>query len=235
MEITSIAADALSHDAGNYTYTAPGGSPSSVPSRFNKPGGLGITYAGGPGATQQTLVYNLGSAQNGATLPVYSTYTIANSTLSVTPAFAIGTPPVIADNIVHMRALYGVDDGTDNGTVPGNAVYAQGDGIVDRWVDGTANPNWPWVVAIKIAVLARSALKEKSSQGAGAPCDTTATEPTWTGSAWSGTPFNLKTRLDVSLNPDGTPNSDWQCYRYRVFESTIPMRNWLWNSSNPIY
>jgi type IV pilus assembly protein PilW len=231
MEITSIAADALSHDAVSYSYTPPGGSPVTVPSRFNKPGGLGITYVGGPGATQQTMVYNLGSAQGGSTLPVYSTYSISNSTLTVTPAFTVGAPPVVADNIVHMRALYGMDDGSNNNTITTNAAYTASDGVVDSWIDGTVNPNWQFVIAIKIAVLARSTLKEKSSQGPGAPCDTTTVEPTWTGSVWANNPWNLKTRLDVSKNPDGTDNLEWQCYRYRVFEATIPLRNWVWSSS----
>jgi len=23
----------------------------------------------------------------------------------------------------------------------------------------------------------------------------------------------------------------WQCFRYRVFETTVPLRNWIWKSS----
>jgi type IV pilus assembly protein PilW len=233
MEITQIAAGTATifHDSGNYQYTPPGGSAVTVPSRFNAPApGLGIVYQGGTGGLQKTMVYNLGTVQGGANLPIYSTYRIQNSTLTVTALFTIGTPPVVADNIVHLRAVYGLDDGIDNGTVTYNTAYNTGDGIVDRWIDGTANPDWQRVIAIRVAVVARSALKEKSTQGAGAACDATLSEPQWSGSVWANSPQNLKTRLDVSLNPDGTANPDWQCYRYRVFEATIPLRNWVWSS-----
>jgi type IV pilus assembly protein PilW len=37
--------------------------------------------------------------------------------------------------------------------------------------------------------------------------------------AWSGGTF------DLSADPN------WQCYRYRVFETTVPLRNWIWKSS----
>jgi len=228
MEVTDIVggSNELVHDAGNYVYTAPGGAPVTVPSRYNKPGGLGITYT----STTPAWVYNLGSAQGGPTTPVYSNYQIQNSTLTVTAAFSSGNPPAVADNIVHMRVLYGLDDGVNNNTITYNTVYTPRDGIVDRWVDSAVDPVWELVTAIRIAVVARSALKEKSSQGVSAPCDATTAEPTWTGSAWSGSPWNFNTRLDLSRNPDGTANPDWQCYRYRVFEATVPLRNWVWKS-----
>jgi type IV pilus assembly protein PilW len=228
MEVTAINGDQMLHDSGNYLYTAPGGTPTSVPSRFNKPGGLGITYTE---ASASTVVYNLGSAQGGPTTPVYSNYQILNNTLTVTAAFSTGNPPAVADNIVHMRVMYGLDDGGNNGTVTYNTTYADKDYVIDRWVDAATPPVWEKVKAIRLAVVARSILKEKPSGGVGAACDTTIAEPTWTGSAWAGPPWNFNTRLDLSKNPDGTPNPDWQCYRYRVFEATIPLRNWVWSSS----
>jgi len=42
-------------------------------------------------------------------------------------------------------------------------------------------------------------------------CTTTTVKPTWGG----GTAFVIN-----------TPN--WGCYHYRVFETTIPMRNVIW-------
>ena len=223
MEVTAVNTVFLSHDAGNYSYTPPGGTPVTVPSRFNKPGGLGVTYE-----TGKSVVYNLGNVRGGGpVMPVYSTYRIQNSTLTVTSAFTIGTPPGVADNIVHMRAVYGLDDGSNNNTVPYNTIFKAGDGIVDSWVPAQplpAVPNWTYVKAVRIAIVARSVLKEKPTAGVGAPCDTTTTEPTWSGSAWAAAPLNFNTRLDVSADPD------WMCYRYRVFEATIPLRNWVWNS-----
>lgn len=220
MEVTSINGDDMFHDAGNYSYTPPGGSAVTVPSRFNNPSGLGVTYS-----TGKTVVYNLGSSQGGGTTPVYSTYSIVNGTLTLSSVFSISAPPAVADNIVHLRAVYGLDDGINNGTVPYNTVYTANDGIVDRFVDGATAVNWQNVIAVRIALVARSALKEKPTAGAGAPCDTTTVEPTWSGSAWAAGPTNFNTRLDLTADPD------WQCYRYRVFEATIPLRNWVWSSS----
>lgn len=80
------------------------------------------------------------------------------------------------------------------------------------------------VIAVRIAVVARSPLKEKPN--ANGVCDITIATavgvrqpnvPTWAGGA-----------IDVSKNPDGTANADWQCYRYKTFENVIPLRNLLW-------
>jgi type IV pilus assembly protein PilW len=166
--------------------------------------------------------------------------------LTVTSQFLIdnGQPLVtsVADNIVHMRALYGLDDGNNDATVPYNVTPTAGDGIVDRYVDAaTFNAllalvpppvptPWARLIAVRIALVSRSALPEKPSSGKlSDPCDATTAEPQWTGTPWAGAPFNYQTRLDVSSSvaaPD-----DWKCYRYRVFETTIPLRNWIWKAS----
>ena len=50
--------------------------------------------------------------------------------------------------------------------------------------------------------------------------------PTWSGSSAGA-------HIDVSGSADPDPASPlyWKCYRYRVFETTIPLRNWIWKSS----
>jgi type IV pilus assembly protein PilW len=68
-------------------------------------------------------------------------------------------------------------------------------------------------------VVARSALAEKPAAGLGAPCDTTTVAPTWSGNTGGARSF------DLSIDPN------WKCYRYRVFETTVPLRNWIWKSS----
>jgi len=139
-----------------------------------------------------------------------------------------------------MRALYGLDDGNNDATVPYNVTPTAGDGIVDRYVDAAtfnallalAPVPTPWarLIAVRIALVSRSPLPEKPSSGKlSDPCDATTAEPQWTGTPWAGAPFNYRTRLDVSSSvaaPD-----DWKCYRYRVFETTIPLRNWIWKAS----
>ena len=70
--------------------------------------------------------------------------------------------------------------------------------------------DWAQVLAMRLAVVARSGLREKANPATGV-CDITTAAPTWSG----GT-------LDVSTDPN------WQCYRYRVFETTVPLRNMIW-------
>jgi type IV pilus assembly protein PilW len=189
---------------------------------------MGVVY-GGANTANVTRVFNLGNlhddtnfpASQNVTVPIYNTYAVANNTLTVSNGFVIsgGVPAVnsVADNIVHLRADYGVDDGVNDGSVTYNTVYAAGDGIVDRFISAT--PNWSQVIAIRIAVVARSALPEKPSAGAGAPCDTTTAAPTWSGNTGVTRSFDL------------SADANWKCYRYRVFETTVPLRNWIWKSS----
>jgi type IV pilus assembly protein PilW len=220
LEVTSVIGDELRHQSGSYTVA--GGA--SVTSRFNKPAGLGVVYgASAPG----TNVYNLGNLYDtaGMTLPVHTTWAISNNGLTTMSAFVVSPPAQIADNIVHMRALYGLDDGVNNDTVPYSTLFVEGDGLVDRYVDGNTVPDWRFVIAVRLVLVARSALPEIPAAGRGAACDTTSAEPTWSGSAWSGSPLNLNTRLDLSAD------ANWQCYRYKTFETTVTLRNWVWKAS----
>lgn len=223
MEVTNLPAspsNQVDHDSATYTLT--GGA--SVSSRFNPAGGMGVTYAG-VNTANVTRVFNLGNLHDdlnfptalNVTVPVYNTYAIANNTLTVQNEFVIsgGVPAVsaVADNIVHLRADYGLDDGFGGATA--------NDGIVDHYVsDVTAIPTWPRVVvSMRIAIVARSALAEKPTGGLGAACDATTAAPSWSGNTSAARSF------DLSLDPN------WQCYRYRVFETTVPLRNWIWKSS----
>jgi type IV pilus assembly protein PilW len=245
MEVTAIiGSNQISHTPNpNYLYAAASRTP-----RFNPAGGLGVIYQG-TGTANVARAFNLGNlyyAPPGSTapnnLPVYNFYAVANGSLTVTSQFLIdnsGQPTVtsIADNIVHMRALYGLDDGINDGVTVTYNVGApvKGDGIVDRYVDAAtfnalAPVPWANLIAMRIAVVSRSALPEKPSSGKlSDPCDATLSEPQWTGTAWANAPLSYQTRLDVSASV-AAPDS-WTCYRYRVFETTIPLRNWIWKSS----
>ena len=253
MEVTDVSTNTITH-AASVSYVAGGVSRNA---RFNMPGGPGVVYQG-LGTANVTRVFNLGNlyyvppgGTSPVNLPVYNTYAVANGSLTVTSQFLIdGGQPIVttvADNIVHLRALYGFDDGINDVTVTYNTPPAKaGDGIVDRYVDAATfnalvaaaklNPllpsPWASLIALRIAVVSRSAQPEKASSGvASDPCDATITEPQWTGTPW--TALKYQTRLDVSATGDPDPASlnYWKCYRYRVFETTIPLRNWIWKSS----
>jgi type IV pilus assembly protein PilW len=167
-----------------------------------------------PGFAAGAAVFNLGTptATGG---PVWRTFSISNVASNyrlqaedLLLSLALGTPSTqqLVDDIVDLQAQYGKDDGS----VPGTTAD---DGVVDVWdtvppADATA---WRRVLAVRVAVLARSQNFEKPSV-AGGPCEATTAlnAPTWSGGAMTV--------------PGGLPS----CYKYRVFETIIPMRNMIW-------
>lgn len=119
----------------------------------------------------------------------------------------------VAD-IVNIQAQYGISDGAK-------------DNQVKHWVDATgvtwAAPTAPdrnRIKAIHIAVVARNGLLEKdivtntctTSKGTfnNGPC------------AWDDSNVEAAPAIDLSADPN------WQYYRYRVFETIIPLRNMIW-------
>jgi type IV pilus assembly protein PilW len=150
------------------------------------------------------MIMNLGN-------PIVRSYSIFNRKLRVTDGLlqsGASTPRDLVDGILDMRAEYGKD--TDN------------DGVVDAWnnVKPVNSAEWTGVLALRMAVLARIGNFERPSVSGG-DCDATtaANAPTWSGA----TQF---TKIDVV-----TVTSEDRCYRYRVFETTIPLRNMIWRSS----
>jgi type IV pilus assembly protein PilW len=86
------------------------------------------------------------------------------------------------------------------------------DNVVDTW-DANPPADWLKVLAIRVAILARVGNYERPEGGA---CAATTAVPTWSG---SGTrPFVI---------PEALPS----CYRYRVFETTVPLRNVIWSAT----
>ena len=79
------------------------------------------------------------------------------------------------------------------------------DGIVDAYDQTTPATACAWVRtrAVRLALVARSVRE-----------DVTSAAPTWQGSGTA--PIDLSAK------------SDWQRYRYKTFETTVPMRNMAW-------
>jgi type IV pilus assembly protein PilW len=142
-------------------------------------------------------------------------YQVATSTspptsvLQVTDLNAAATP--IVSDIVNIQAQYGIaNSGSQqvncwvNATNGGNACDA------GNWA-APSGANIQRIKAVHIAVVARSSLSEKPSSGT--ICDATTTAPT----SWSGGP---------TINLSSDPN--WQCYRYKVYQTIVPLRNIIW-------
>ena len=240
----------INHAASGVSYPLVSGTTRTA--RFNSPGGLAVLYGGFPSANV-TRVFNLGNLYEpltAPTMPIYNTYAINTNpaqpnfkSLTVASALVIdaatSAPQVsaVADNIVHLRAQYGVDDGVGDGSVTFGGIFVAGDGLVDRFVSAAVFnalpiPPWQSLIAVRLAIVARSALAEKPSGNDGTKCDATtdgteATPGPDLRPKWSGGVFDMSTTGD----PDPASPLYWKCYRYRVFETTVPLRNWIWRSS----
>jgi type IV pilus assembly protein PilW len=117
---------------------------------------------------------------------------------------------VLSPDIVNLQAEYGFD----------TRAGVQTDGQVDTWsatmIDADASGitgdagDIQRIYAVRFAVVARSGLIEKPDPATGV-CTTTTASPVWAGGA-----------------VDLTALANWQCYRYKTFETVVPLRNMLW-------
>lgn len=166
-----------------------------------------------------TRTYNAGALLVNMGQPMDATYSIVNNSLRVTslhidtgtgaPSYD-ASPVELYPDIVQLQALYGKDTNAD--------------GQVDTWdnTTPTTNAGWLQVIAVRVALVTRSSQYEKDEVTAANPqwdLGTAATAPT---AAGCGSSKCLTLKVD-------TP-TDWKHYRYRVFETVIPLRNMLWNS-----
>ena len=119
----------------------------------------------------------------------------------------------IASGIMDMQAQYGLVSGAS--------------GTLSTWQEPTdewAAPTPPatltqtqvrQIKAIRVALIARSGEYEKPTNATNT-CDTTTTTSGL--SSWA--------TFDTANWP-----SDWKCYRYKVFETVIPLRNVIWSAT----
>lgn len=122
----------------------------------------------------------------------------------------------IVAGIVNIQAQYGIS-------------IAANDNKVTQWV----NAGSPWaaptetdrnrIKAIRIAVVARN---EKMDG-----LDVTGTCTTAKGTANNGPCAWDDTNVDAAPKIDLSANTNWKKYRYRVFETVIPLRNVIWARS----
>jgi type IV pilus assembly protein PilW len=136
------------------------------------------------------------------------TYDIQGTTLRLTQpdaAWALQTYEVVP-HIIAMQAQYGIAD----------AGLQQ----VNAWVDATgawASPltmvNIRRIKAVRLSLVARSAEFEKPDESGVCATTTPAMVAGW--SSWA--------TFDTASFP-----ADWQCYRYKAFESVVPLRNIIW-------
>ena len=122
----------------------------------------------------------------------------------------------MASGIVSLQAQYGFDNRSGLQTSPQVTFWSSS--MIDADRNGTAgDPNdLKRLIAIRFAVVARNS--ERNDQG----CN--AVQPQWTaGDATTG----QLALIDISLNHV----TNWNCFRYRVLEAEVPLRNLIWSDS----
>ena len=160
------------------------------------------------------LIINLGN-------PVVRTYFVADGRLKVFDARfqnPLAAEINLMDGIVDLRAQYGKDNGVNNGTVSA-ASYTPNDARVDQFSNVTPanSAEWQQVLTVRVGILARIGSYERPT-APGGNCEATTTQPRWSGGTFDA--------VDIATlaSPD-------RCYRYRVFETTIPLRNMVWRAT----
>ncbi|WP_372527579.1 PilW family protein [Piscinibacter sp.] len=145
------------------------------------------------------------SASNPNTLQsvVFNSSAIAGATSDLFP------------QIVSLQAFYGKDTNAD--------------GTVDTYdtTTPTTQAGWSQVLAIRVAVVARSGQYEKD--------EVTAAAPVWDlGTAGADITIAGTTACSssqcLSIPVDTQVGADWKHYRYKIFDTVVPLRNMLWGS-----
>ena len=133
------------------------------------------------------------------------TYTVVNNQLQRNVASQVNAVPLVSD-VVNIQAQYGISDSATSNKVT-------------SWVSATS----PWdaptvdqrnrIRAVRVAVVARNGQLEKTNVTAAAPI------------AWADVNGSPAPTIDLS------DDANWQRYRYRVYETIIPLRNMIWSSN----
>lgn len=186
--------------------------------------GFGLT----PAYLTNSLVFRVGSTLAGGVQSI--AYSIdANSSLQaiVNGTGAVATTEVLASEIVALQAQYGVSTSKNVKTISSweNATGATWGTAALTATTTTAADNRQRIKAIRVAVVARSS-KRDGALVTSACTDNNVTNYgpcSWTDDS-SAKPAPA---IDLRASPGDT---EWQHYRYKVYQTVIPMRNVLWPS-----
>lgn len=171
--------------------------------------------AGATGGLLSGRVFGVGSAAVNLGALNYRRYSVdANQQLQMEAFDAqqgSWTKSSLADGVVSLQWQYGFDDRAGAQSVL--RVTRWSDTMIDADGNGSigGSGDWQRVLALRLALVTRSA--ERKDQG----CDSAA--PIWI----AGQPDVPE---QTAIRVDHLP--DWQCWRYRVLQAEVPLRNQLW-------
>lgn len=216
-----------------------------------------VTVSTAPGAGGKTL-FNLGAGPNGANAvpttaipnngPTILVYAIRSGVLTVcdfnvndcslaanSTSSSVWVP--MSENIVSMRALYRKD-------ASGN--LWDGSTVTDEQTQPTSACTWARVWGIQLMLVTRSDEYDKnivtrantttvsSTPALSAIAGSSALSPSWNTAAFNTTATTLAaanrttSNTAVVLGTDDTSDRSWRHYRYRAFQTLIPIRNVPW-------
>jgi type IV pilus assembly protein PilW len=170
-----------------------------------------------------SINYNDGAVMLNLGTLVDNRYEINNEIFEVS-SFDVATPGTritrqLQPDIVQLRAFYGRDSSAGTGT----------DGIVDVFdtTTPTTNAAWQKLLSVRVIAVARSSTYEKDIVTTANPRWSVGTSPTVTGATTCAAGACIE--LDVGAGAAGDVPA--KHYRYKVFETVIPLRNMLWRSA----
>jgi type IV pilus assembly protein PilW len=198
------------------------------PYRYNPAPSMAQAYA-----KNVTFMYNLGRPD----LLHFHTWSVQNGVLLLRAADLAGAEPSgasVADNIVSIKAQYGFDtralpnydpNPAGNGTqaVPssnGMQITMWSPTMIDADSDGVnGGPgDYQRIAAVRIAVVARGKNVEKPNSAGDCSSPPVTVFSNAVPSGVAAVP------MAVNLAVPGDP-VNWKCYRYRVFETIVPILN----------
>jgi type IV pilus assembly protein PilW len=193
--------------------------------RFNRAAGLGQNYTAGI-----TRLFNLGPAESLS----FHTWSVNRGFLQLRAADMGGaslTPQSVVDNIVSLKAQYGFD------TSAGAAFNPESGMRITRWSSSMVDADndtivggsgdYQRIAAVRLAVVARSRNPDKPDPSG--VCHATPEQPIVFGTAEPAGVAAVPISVNVAVAADTV---DWKCYRYRSFETVVPVRNLAWRPTS---
>jgi type IV pilus assembly protein PilW len=196
--------------------------------------------SGTAGLASGSAVYDLGptpiarayAVRNGnLTVCDYTAYNCGSTSYTSTLNSDVWVP--VASNVVSLRAQYGRDiTGISGSTSAMTGVVGSYDQTTPgSSADATTIPlycGWSRVIALRLAIVARSPTYDKTLP--------TSAMPTWDGAtANTTTTSTLTTITPTAAAIDLSGNANWKYYRYRAVQATVPLRNTIWQGSQSTY
>lgn len=180
---------------------------------WNQPGGQNIFPT--DGYPKGSSLLNVGQFVE-RTFSVTPANALHQSTFNVT-APTTRTEEDLFPHIVQMQAYYGKD------------TSAPADGVIDLYDEATPTTaaGWAQVLAVRVAVVARSAQREKEVVSSSSPEWQVGNAVPVSGSASCTAP---STSTCVVVKVGEAADSEWKHYRYKMFDTVVPLRNVLWRS-----